>query len=172
MAQKNDSLRQLVDAGPAQLIRSLADELNVGYFGWGKRMALMTFGKNYSVGVQTIDDQHKVLFDIINSLYEGMMTGQARSLTGPLLKKLADYTRNHFTAEEALMTAAKYPQLSAHKIKHRDLVKQVEDYIARYDRGETTLNIQLLNFLRDWLTNHIQKEDKQYSHCMIEHGIH
>jgi hemerythrin len=135
-------------------------------------MALMNFGKEYSVGVQTIDDQHKVLFGIINDLHEGMMMGQARSLTGPLLNKLADYTRNHFTAEEAMMTAAAYPKLAAHKILHRNLVKQVEDYIARYDRGETTLNIQLLNFLRDWLTNHIQKEDKQYSPCMIEHGLH
>lgn len=135
-------------------------------------MALMNFGKNYSVGVQTIDDQHKVLFDIINNLHEGMMKGEARSLTGPLLKKLADYTRNHFTAEEAMMTAAKYPKLADHKIRHCDLVKQVEDYIARYDRGETTINIQLLNFLRDWLTSHIQKEDKQYSSCLIEHGIH
>jgi hemerythrin len=134
-------------------------------------MALINFGEEYSVGVQTINNQHKVLFGIINDLHEGMMTGQARSLTGPLLKKLVDYTRNHFTAEEAMMNAAAYPKLAAHQIKHRDLVKQVEDYIARYDRGETTLNIQLLNFLRDWLTNHIQKEDKQYSSCMIEHGI-
>ena len=44
--------------------------------------------------------------------------------------------------------------------------KQVEEFTARYERGETTLNVQLLNFLRDWLANHIQIEDKQYGPCV------
>jgi hemerythrin-like metal-binding protein len=135
-------------------------------------MALMNFGPNYSVGVQAVDGQHKVLFDIINELHGAMMKGQAQSLTGPLLKKLADYTRNHFSAEEAMMASAKYPGLDAHKAKHRDLVKQVEDYIARFEKGEITINLHLLNFLRDWLTNHIQKVDKEYGPWLNEHGVH
>jgi len=48
-------------------------------------MALMTFGQSYSVGVKTVDDQHKVLFEIINDLHAAMMRGQAHSVTGPLL---------------------------------------------------------------------------------------
>jgi hemerythrin len=134
-------------------------------------MALMTFGQNYSVGVQAIDGQHKVLFDIINELHAAMMKGQAQNLTGPLLKKLADYTRNHFAAEEAAMASVKYPGLEVHKTKHRELVKQVEDYITRFEKGEITLNLHLLNFLRDWLTNHIQKVDKEYGPWLNEHGI-
>jgi hemerythrin-like metal-binding protein len=135
-------------------------------------MALMTFGKNYSVGVQAVDNQHKVLFDIINELHAAMMKGQAQSLSGPLLKKLADYTRNHFTAEEAMMASANYPGLEAHKTKHSVLVKQVEDYIARFEKGEISINLHLLNFLRDWLTNHIQKVDKEYGPWLNEHGVH
>jgi hemerythrin-like metal-binding protein len=135
-------------------------------------MALMTFGQNFSVGVQAVDGQHKVLFDIINDLHAAMMKGQAQSMTGPLLKKLIEYTRNHFSAEEAMMASAKYPGIDAHKIKHRDLVKQVEDYSARFEKGEITLNLHLLNFLRDWLTNHIQKVDKEYGPWLNEHGVH
>ncbi|MGD0548255.1 MAG: bacteriohemerythrin, partial [Terracidiphilus sp.] len=112
------------------------------------------------------------LFDIINELHAAMMKGQAQSLTGPLLKKLAEYTRSHFAAEEGMMASAKYPQLADHKIKHRDLIKQVEGYVDRYEKGEIAINLHLLNFLRDWLTNHIQKVDKEYSPCMIERGIH
>ena len=134
-------------------------------------MALMTFGKNYSVGVQAVDNQHKVLFDIINELHAAMMKGQAQSLTGPMLHKLADYTHTHFSEEEAMMAAAKYPGLADHKLKHRELVKQVEEYVLSYDKGEITLNLKLLNFLRDWLTNHIQKVDMAYSACMIKCGI-
>jgi hemerythrin len=133
-------------------------------------MALMTWSKSYSVGVQIIDSQHTVLFDILNDLHSAMMTGQAQSLTGPLLRKLLDYTNTHFKAEEAMMADAKYPGLADHKIKHRELIKQVEDYVARFEKGEITLNLHLLNFLRDWLTNHIQKVDMAYSACLIKHG--
>ncbi|MGA2352129.1 MAG: bacteriohemerythrin [Terracidiphilus sp.] len=135
-------------------------------------MALMTWNQNYSVGVQKVDAQHTVLFDIINDLHAAMMKGQAQSLTGPMLRKLLDYTNTHFKAEEAMMASSKYPGLAAHQVKHRELVKQVEDYVARFDKGEITLNLHLLNFLRDWLTSHIQKVDMEYSPWMKEHGVH
>jgi hemerythrin len=134
-------------------------------------MALLAWNNSYSVGVQTIDSQHTVLFDILNELHGAMMTGQAASLTGPILKKLVTYTREHFTAEEAMMAKAKYPGLAEHQVKHKDLIKQVEDYSARFDRGEITLNLHLLNFLRDWLTNHIQKVDHEYGPYLNKAGI-
>jgi hemerythrin-like metal-binding protein len=135
-------------------------------------MALMTWNKSFSVGVQKIDSQHTVLFTILNDLHAAMMKGQAQSLTGPLLHKLADYTHTHFSDEEAMMAAARYPGLADHKLKHRELVKQVEDYILLYDKGVVTLNMKLLDFLSDWLTSHIQKVDMDYSACLVKHGAH
>jgi hemerythrin-like metal-binding protein len=134
-------------------------------------MALIKWNQSFSVGVQSIDKQHTVLFDSLNELHASMMSGQAQNMTGPLLKKLLDYTRNHFSEEEKMMAAAKYPGLTDHLAKHRILVKQVEEYAARYEKGEITLNLHLLNFLRDWLTNHIQKTDKEYGPWMNEHGV-
>jgi hemerythrin-like metal-binding protein len=134
-------------------------------------MALMTWNNTYSVGVQSIDSQHTVLFDLLNELHGAMMTGQASSLTGPILKRLVTYTREHFAAEEVMMAKARYPGLAEHQLKHKDLIKQVEDYSARFDRGEITLNLHLLNFLRDWLTNHIQKVDHEYGPWLNKNGI-
>ncbi|MGA2276827.1 MAG: bacteriohemerythrin [Terracidiphilus sp.] len=134
-------------------------------------MALMNWNSNYSVGVQKLDSQHTVLFEIINELHASMMKGQAQSLTGPLLKKLAEYTRNHFSAEEEAMASAQYPGIANHKVLHRNLVKKVEEYIDRHDKGELTLNLHLLNFLRDWLVDHIQKVDKEYGPWLNKHGI-
>lgn len=134
-------------------------------------MALLTWNSSYSVGVKSIDSQHTVLFDTLNDLHGAMMTGQASTLTGPILKKLITYTREHFAAEEAMLANTKYPGLAEHKVKHRDLIKQVEDYSARFDRGEITLNLHLLNFLRDWLTNHIQKVDHEYGPWLNKNGI-
>jgi hemerythrin-like metal-binding protein len=100
-----------------------------------------------------------------------MMKGQAASVTGPMLMKLVDYTRNHFADEEKLMAQTKYPSLQQHHAHHVDLTNQVEDFVGRYDRGEITLNVKLLNFLRDWLTNHILKEDKEYGPWMNKNGV-
>ena len=134
-------------------------------------MAFLTWNSRYSVGVKTLDGQHTTLIDILNDLYAAMMKGQAQSLTGPLLRKLVDYTKTHFAAEEGMLNATKYPGLTAHQLKHRDLIKQVEEYASLYDKGEITLNLQLLNFLGDWLTNHIQKIDREYGPWLNEHGV-
>jgi len=142
-----------------------------GTFRRGSRMALLTWNSKYSVGVKALDSQHTVLFDILNDLHAAMMKGQAQSLTGPMLRKLVDYTRNHFASEESMLAAAQYPGLAEHRIKHRDLTRQVEDYSARFERGEITLNLHLLNFLRDWLSNHIQKVDGEYGPWLNEHGV-
>jgi len=134
-------------------------------------MALLTWNSRYSVGVKVLDSQHTVLFGLLNDLHAAMLKGQAQALTGPMLRKLAEYTRDHFSAEEKMMEAAKYPGLAAHRIKHRDLIKQVQDYGTRFERGEASLNLQLLNFLRDWLTNHIQKVDAEYGPWLNERGV-
>jgi len=136
------------------------------------RMALLAWDdEKYSVGVKSIDGQHGVLFELINDLYEAMRKGQANKLTGALLKKLVDYTQTHFAAEEKMMADAKYPALAEHRVKHRDLIKQVGDFTSRFEKGEIALNLDLMSFLRDWLTNHIQKVDREYSPWMNQHGV-
>jgi hemerythrin-like metal-binding protein len=134
-------------------------------------MAFMTWSDNLSVGVESLDNQHTVLVETLNDLHAAMMKGQARSVAGDLLHKLVKYTRDHFAAEEAMMAATNYPTLATHRLKHRDLTKQVEDFVARYEKGDITLSVQLLNFLSEWLTTHIQGEDKEYGPWLIEHGV-
>jgi hemerythrin-like metal-binding protein len=134
-------------------------------------MALLTWSDKYSVGVKELDGQHMKLVETLNQLHDGMMKGQAKSVTGPLLMKLVDYTRDHFAAEERIFATTRYPQAARHKTEHVELTRQVEEFVGRYDRGEITLNVQLLNFLRDWLTNHILKEDKEYGPWLNKAGV-
>jgi hemerythrin-like metal-binding protein len=133
-------------------------------------MALLTWNSRYSVGVEAMDNQHTVLFGLLNDLHAAMMRGQARILTGPLLLRLVEYTHTHFSAEEQMMAAARYPGLAIHRLKHRELIKQVEEYAARFENGEITLNLDLMNFLRDWLSNHIQVVDHEYGPWINGHA--
>jgi hemerythrin len=82
-----------------------------------------------------------------------------------------NYTRDHFAAEESMMGATNFPALATHQLKHRELTKQVEEFVGRFEKGDITLSVQLLNFLSDWLTNHIKGEDQKYGPWLNEHGI-
>jgi hemerythrin len=135
-------------------------------------MALMTWSDSLSTGVKAMDEQHKGLVNTLNELHAAMLGGNNKSATGPLLDRLVKYTHDHFASEEALMTRGEYPKLDAHLAKHRDLTGQVEKFVGRYQRGELSLNVDLLMFLRDWLTTHIQKEDREYGPWLNQKGIH
>ena len=126
-------------------------------------MAYLTWDNRYSVGIPAIDKQHNTLFDMVNDLHAAMMEGKAQSVTGPLLLRLANYTKTHFAAEESLMAAKNYPGLESHRAVHRDLIRQVDELLARSKRGDLSVNIDLMNFLRGWLTEHIQKMDRNYA---------
>jgi hemerythrin len=134
-------------------------------------MPLVVWSEKLSVGVKAVDDQHTVLFDTINELHAAMMKGQARTIVGELLCKLLVYTRNHFSDEERMMEAANYPGLAAHQMKHRALTKQVEEYIARFQKGDLTLSNELASFLSDWLKTHILSVDQSYGPYLNEHGV-
>lgn len=134
-------------------------------------MAFVTWSDKLSVGVKSIDDQHTVLFETLNELHAAMMKGQARTITGPLLRKLVGYTRDHFASEEEAMARTSYPDLVEHRTKHRDLTKEVEEYVTRFDKGDITLSVDLLNFLSDWLSVHIKVEDHKYGPWLREHGV-
>ena len=134
-------------------------------------MPLMTWNSSLSVGVRALDQQHLRLVDTLNELHDAMKVGKANNITGPLLKSLTAYTRDHFAAEEALLNQTRYPKLAEHRLKHRGLTSEVESYVARLERGEMTLSLQLLNFLKTWLTTHIKQEDREYSVWLNQHGI-
>ena len=134
-------------------------------------MALLTWSSKYSVGVKALDQQHSAFMEILNQLHAAMMAGKANSIAGPLLKKLADQSRDHFAAEESLFEATKYPELARHRALHLDGVKQIEDFTARFNRGDNTLYLPLLRSMRDWLSDHVLTEDKKYSQWFTERGI-
>jgi hemerythrin-like metal-binding protein len=134
-------------------------------------MALLKWTKHYSVGVKAMDDQHIVLVEILNELHAAMLKGKAQSVAGLLFKKLTDYTLKHFTDEETMLEAAKYPGLAKQREEHREESRKLVEFVACYEQGDQTMYPQLLFFVRDWLQEHMQGEDKEYSTWMNEHGV-
>jgi hemerythrin len=135
-------------------------------------MSLMSWNANMSVGVPSVDEQHKKLVDMLNELYDGIQTKQTRETLGKVLDGLISYTVSHFRHEEQFFARTNYPDAPAHIKEHRDLTRQVLDVQKRHKAGETgTLSMEVMNFLKRWLIDHIQGSDKKYSPHMSSKGI-
>jgi len=126
----------------------------------------------YSVKVNAMDAQHKKLFDIIRELYNAMQLGHGKEVAGEVLRRLIDYTVNHFAAEEKLMAEHAYPLLDKHLVEHKLLVNKVLAFKKEFDAGSTAITVELMIFLQKWLTNHIKTVDKQYGDFLNSHGVH
>ena len=134
-------------------------------------MALLTWSNKHSVGVQILDDQHRQLIGILNELHAAMLKGQAQLIAGPLLDNLLNCTLDHFSTEERMMSEARFSGLTEHRAKHLELAEKVGDYVIRYRKGDSTIYVQLLTFLRDWLSSHMQEEDQEYGPSLKARGF-
>jgi len=134
-------------------------------------MSLFTWNDSYSVRVEMCDVQHRKLFEIINQLADAMRMGKGNDVMSRTVAELLLYTRTHFQQEEALLRKTNYPQLAGHQELHRRFVADVEALDEQMRGGRTGNSVQVLNLLRDWLQNHIQKADKQYSAHLNAAGI-
>ena len=125
-----------------------------------------------SVGIQEIDEQHKVLISLINRLFDETIVNQAPiKVTEEILTELVEYTKVHFAVEESLFRIFDYPEIEAHMKRHVDLKAQVLDLQKKINQGQTMINSELLMFLKNWLTNHILQEDKLYAPFLIKQGV-
>ncbi len=123
--------------------KSSSQSSTVNFFPWKKK---------YSVGVRLIDTDHKNLFEIINTLHDGIQRGLSTSQIGIAIAGLARYVDEHFEREEDLMREYCYPGLPKHQESHRDLIRKV--YAIRKIQISQPAKIdpnKLMSFLKDWL---------------------
>lgn len=124
-----------------------------------------------AVGLAVVDQQHQGLFEAVNALHDAMQAGKGREELGRVLRFLRQYVLDHFKAEEAMMVASGYPNYEKHRRIHEALTAQVTDLDAKFSRGATMLSIEVLHFLRDWLVQHIQIEDRALGAWIRIHGL-
>ena len=124
-------------------------------------MSLFQWKDDYLVGQQEIDSQHKRLFQLADQLHAAMTTGKGKDVMLKTLGDLIDYTKRHFAAEEKLMQKSNYPDYLAHKVFHDKLTAQVVQFQTEFAAGKSTVTIQLLQFLKDWLQHHIGETDRK-----------
>ena len=134
-------------------------------------MPLINWNPSFSVNVAEMDAQHQKLIDLINQLHEAMLNGKAALEVNVIVDKMVEYTQLHFNAEEKILAANRYPAFSKQKAEHDAFILKALEFKRDINQGNITTSLHISNYLRSWLTGHIQGEDKLYGSYLNSKGI-
>ena len=131
----------------------------------------MQWTSSLSVNVAEIDGQHQKLVALINDLDAAMRVGKGKDVLGKIISDLAGYTVAHFSTEEKYFDKFGFPEAPTHKVEHKKFIEEVSKFKKDFDEGRVGLSTSIMNFLTDWLKNHIMGKDKKYGPFFNEKGL-
>ena len=125
-----------------------------------------------SVGVDSIDAQHKGIFTRVDNLLNSMSKGKGRDEIGKVVVFLADYVVKHFKEEEDLMLKHDYNGYTKQKEEHAQFIKDFANIKKEFNTNgvSTLLVVQVQNKVCNWLMNHIGNEDKKIGEFLKAKG--
>ena len=127
--------------------------------------------KKYSVGIPSIDDDHKKLINLINQLQNANYYFVDKDHERQALNELIDYTKYHFDREEKLMQKFAYPEYEAHQDQHKKMIAKVNAIVEDYEVNADHAINDTVKFLRNWLINHIRKTDMAYKEFFSDKNV-
>ncbi len=132
---------------------------------------LIDWDGELEMGIHEIDEQHRMLVDILNEFHEAIHQHKGTDVAERILERLADYTRIHFAVEESMMRLLDYPDYPEHKRLHDELIETLKDLTVKFASGKKSVNFELIHFLKMWLTKHIQENDMAYTSYFLSRGV-
>ena len=125
----------------------------------------------YSVGVKSLDDDHRKLLNLINRLQTAVHYQTGDVFEKEALDEVIAYTKYHFEREEKLMEEAGYPDLEAHKKTHQSMINKIDGFVKEYEQKGHEVLEDVANYLKDWLVGHINGTDQEYSPLLKENKV-
>lgn len=122
----------------------------------------------YLVGIEAIDNEHKVLFEIADEIYElciNEFVPDKYDNIAALVQRLKDYAEMHLSNEEAYMESIQYKRMFTQKVQHDNFRRKLSEMdLDVIDENQEEAIKDLLKFVTDWLVEHIMETDKGLSH--------
>ena len=126
------------------------------------RPLFIVWQKRNETDLPLIDEQHKGILSIINTFHYLMGEGVSNMmLYSSISDTMKNYSRLHFIAEESFLEEIGYNDIERHKELHRRLTLDIERMEYKAIRANDAM--PLLEFLKNWWTEHINKEDQCYA---------
>lgn len=115
----------------------------------------------YSVGKDSLDEQHKWILKILNCLINSGKKNDTKFIDG-LLTNLLSYANDHFTVEEKYMDQLAYPDIEQHKKLHKTFIMKIAELTSKATLESYSVEKEIVQFLREWFECHILMEDMKY----------
>lgn len=121
----------------------------------------------YEIGIETVDEQHKKLFDLVNKLYELEDGKDTKEELRTILYDFSEYMKVHFKDEEDYMSSIKFPLLFEHKQLHREIIDALAQIIHTPARlGIVKSKMRIVS--KRVLVDHIMNEDSKIKLFLLE----
>lgn len=130
-------------------------------------MEFAEWSEKLSVEIDLIDDQHKILIDLINRTSKHILANENKAVDA-VLEELLQWTETHFSEEEVMFTDSGYSDVEKHKGEHRFFVDKIKDLRKDYEEKGHSASLDILQFLKNWLFYHIEIIDKTYAPYVIK----
>jgi hemerythrin len=134
-------------------------------------MAFFDWDPSFSVHIEQFDNHHKALIGMLNEAHENLMTKASQEATRVVIDRLVDYAQEHFSVEEEWMKAHNFEGLSNHVAEHDMFWRKLLDFQTDFHRGNKRLSTEVLNFLKDWLQEHVLLTDAGYGAFAAKLGL-
>jgi hemerythrin len=136
-----------------------------------RKPALLRWGRDYTLGIGEMDRQHEVLVIILDDLYTHIYLRKNREDLKRILDRLSRHVKSHFANEERYFDLFRYDNSAAHKKEHIDLLEKTADFNRRFNEGKDEITEALLDFLEDWMLDHVDRMDRKYVACFRANGV-
>ncbi len=134
----------------------------------------MEWSDRFSVGVPTMDEQHKRLLEIVGQCQPTTSLADRESLLD-ILVELLEYSSYHFSTEEELMRTHNYPAFHNHLVSHDVFRQRLSEFIDGYRAEDEALAQRIHDFLQRWIQGHILDEgethDRRLGSYLAQRGV-
>ena len=135
-------------------------------------MAFLSWHDQYLIGDNTIDNEHKQLFVLINEFHNNWIEQRQKQAAAVVLNRLVQYAETHFQHEEDIMAAANFPELAQHAEVHAKVTETIFTLYAELVEDDKHMEHDLLKFLKSWLIDHIVQCDYKFrSYLQQKHAL-
>lgn len=122
-------------------------------------MSLLEWQEAFSVGIASVDYEHKELINLINELDRQASAGCSHDEVIAALGEVYAHISAHFALEEKFMRDSSYPHYPEHKANHEALLDQLRDIMDRVETDGSYDRERLSRELDSWFSEHFRTHD-------------